>query len=342
MTSASAKLLESSLGIDAEQLASDYLANPVADNAAWILSQGYQVVDPEKASDALKDLILASFFIGTATGLANVTNNRVEWLGWVVGQVPPVSDSLALRELTDQVAETLSGINETRLKRLAAVLTSDLGQEDLTRVINDHIDEVRREWAQEVAITESRKAVVGGLFNEYQRQNVSLVRWVVGSGNPCSFCIEQSRRGPQPLLSFVMPPAHPWCQCDLLPVMGLKAARQVVKDALEALDEIPMVDEDHIAVPWPITKRPKLDPEVWEDSALHTVRVEDLYASQKLLTKDRVAFFIKSQGSIEPGRRALPNVYALNGRNVIVDGHHRLAALWLMGADMANVWFLEE
>ena len=334
--------MESSLGIDAEQLASDYLANPVADNAAWILSQGYQAVDSKKAGDALKDLILASFFIGTATGLANVTNNRVEWFGWVVGQVPPVNDSLALRELTDRIAKTLSGINDTRLKRLAAVLTSDLGREDLARVINDHIDAVRREWAQEVAITESRKAVVGGLVDEYQRQNVSLVRWVIGSGNPCPFCVEQSGRGPQPLFSFIVPPAHPWCQCDLLPVTGLKAARQVVTDALEALDKIPMVDADHISVPWPITKRPNLDPEVWEGSELATVRIEDLYASQKLLTKDRVAFFIKSQGSIEPGRRALPNVYAFNGRNVIVDGHHRLAAFWLMGAEMSNVWFLEE
>jgi len=335
-------LLEHSLGIDAEQLASDYLSNPVVDNAAWILAQGYQAVDPTKASDVLKDLILASFFIGTATGLANVKGGRVDWAGWVVGQIPPVGDSLSLREITDQIATTVAGINDTRLKRIAAILTSNFTQEELAQVINAHLDEVRSEWAEEVAVTESRKAVVGGLVDQYQRSNVSLVRWVVGSGNPCPFCVEQSRRGPQPLAGFIMPPAHPWCQCDLLPVTGLKAARQVVTDALEALDEIPMVDEDHIEVPWPITHRPKIDPEVWEESALATVRIEDLYASQKLLTKDRVAFFIKSQGSIEPGRRALPNVYAFNGRNVIVDGHHRLAAFWLMGAELSNVWFLEE
>ena len=57
-------------------------------------------------------------------------------------------------------------------------------------------------------------------------------------------------------------------------------------------------------------------------------------------------FYIKNPGAIEEGRRAYANVYGkLVGDErdlVIVDGHHRLAALWLLGADMANVWYLEE
>jgi len=121
-----------------------------------------------------------------------------------------------------------------------------------------------------------------------------------------------------------------------------KAGRNVIDVALAKLNEIPMVDDDHIAVPWPITERPKLDPEVWAEAAIQSVVIANLYASQELLTKERVVFFIENPGAIELGRRAFANVYDLGERLVIVDGHHRLAALWLLGADEANVWFLEE
>jgi hypothetical protein len=121
-----------------------------------------------------------------------------------------------------------------------------------------------------------------------------------------------------------------------------KAARNAIHRALMKLNRIPMVDDDHIGVPWPITERPKLDPEVWAESAIQSVVIADLYASQELLTKERVVFFIQNPGAIELGRRAFANVYDLGERLVIVDGHHRLAALWLLGADEANVWFLEE
>jgi hypothetical protein len=121
-----------------------------------------------------------------------------------------------------------------------------------------------------------------------------------------------------------------------------KAARNAIHRALMKLNRIPMVDDKHIAVPWPITERMKLDPEMWAQSEIQSVFIADLYASQELLTKERVIFFIENPGAIELGRRAFANVYDLGERLVIVDGHHRLAALWLLGADVANVWFLEE
>jgi hypothetical protein len=134
---------------------------------------------------------------------------------------------------------------------------------------------------------------------------------------------------------------------ETLPLKGLsagivKAARERVAEALAELDQMPMIDDEHIAVPWPVVKRPKLDPEVWSDSDIESVTITDLYASQHKLRKKSVADYIRTQGAPEPGHRALANVYAIESRNVIVDGHHRLAALWLLGADVANVWFLEE
>lgn len=121
-----------------------------------------------------------------------------------------------------------------------------------------------------------------------------------------------------------------------------KAGRNAIDDALKRLNGIPMVDSEHIAVPWPMSKRPKLNPEVWADSEIVAIPIEELFASQRLLTKSRVAFYIENPGAIEAGRRAFANVYALDQRMIIVDGHHRLAALWLLEAELANVWFLEE
>jgi len=122
-----------------------------------------------------------------------------------------------------------------------------------------------------------------------------------------------------------------------------KAGRSAIEEALRDLDAIPMLDADHISVPWQrIVKRPKLDPEVWVDSTVTAVDISDLCASQTLLTKKRVEFFIMNPGAIEEGRRAFANVYATDNRNVIIDGHHRLSAFWLLGAEVANVWFLED
>lgn len=138
-----------------------------------------------------------------------------------------------------------------------------------------------------------------------------------------------------------------WDDFDVFPanphitIKGLlKAARNVIGEALARLDAIPRVDDDHIAVPWPIVKRPRTD--AWEWSVLDSVKIESLHATQDLLTVDRVRFYVKNPGSIEEGRRAFANVYDSSGTLAIVDGHHRLAALWLLGADEALVWMLRE
>lgn len=121
----------------------------------------------------------------------------------------------------------------------------------------------------------------------------------------------------------------------------LKAGRNVIGEALAALDKIPDYDAENIRVPWVVTTRPKLDPELWAESVIESVDIKELHASQKLLTRARVRFYIENPGAIEEGRRAFANVYDRGSELVIVDGHHRLAALWLLGAEMANVWFME-
>ena len=111
--------------------------------------------------------------------------------------------------------------------------------------------------------------------------------------------------------------------------------------ALTALDAYPATN-GKIPTPWPIGKRPTLDPEAWEVSQIETVPIAELTATQKTLNVETVRAYVKNPGSIEGNRRAFANVYANSDGLMIVDGHHRLAALWLLGADSANVWLLGE
>jgi hypothetical protein len=121
----------------------------------------------------------------------------------------------------------------------------------------------------------------------------------------------------------------------------VKAGRNAVVLALTALDAMPATN-GKIPTPWNIGERPTLDPEAWEASKIETVPIAELTATQRTLNVETVRAYVKNPGSIEENRRALANVYANYDGLMIVDGHHRLAALWLLGADNANVWFLGE
>lgn len=120
--------------------------------------------------------------------------------------------------------------------------------------------------------------------------------------------------------------------------------RDLIKEALKVLDSLPG-DGDRIPVPWPELPKPVVDEVAWQRSVIESVRVDDLFASQPYLSRDNVRKFIENPGQVSDGKRALPNVVLshFDGKSVkiIVDGHHRLAALWLLGADHANTWFLE-
>jgi hypothetical protein len=128
---------------------------------------------------------------------------------------------------------------------------------------------------------------------------------------------------------------------ELSVTAGLVKGRNAVALALTALDAMPRTN-GKIPTPWPIGELPTLDPEAWEASKIETVPIAGLTATQRTLNVERVREYVQNPGRIDENRRALANVYANSDGLMIVDGHHRLAALWLLGADNANVWFLGE
>ena len=303
-------------------------------------------------------------------------SNVVDWGTWKPGNPDAAAKLLnrkrtpGLRSLVEKRFVTIKGMNDTQYKRLGNILQAGLTRGDSTSTLASNISTYMnrdRSWAETVARTETRSAVTSASLDSYRDSQIELVEWLTADGG-CEICGEYEAMGPVPIDEGFGdvdgPPAHPNCLCVILPVISdtssndvtdsvdmiemgvvadlVKAGRNAIDQALEQLDKVPMVDDKHINVPWPIGKRPKLDPQEWSESVIEAMPIHDLTATQKLLTKSRVAFYIKNPGAIEQGRRAFANVYDTGKDFVIVDGHHRLAALWLLGADMANVWFLEE
>jgi len=367
------RLRDSRGPVDAKALASAYEQDRPANEMTWVADKVGDLLG-EKSIEVLKDLYREAGWVGIATGKSQIRQAArksvdkapsVDWDGWEPGDAEAAarligtSKAPGLKNLLDGANVTIKGIRETRYNDLAGVLarsvSEGLGVDETAKQI-DAMFGVGGDWAEMVARTETARAVTAGTLDSYRDAGLSKVEWLTADGG-CEICGEFESMGAVPMDDgfgdVEGPPAHPNCLCTLLPVVSddvelgvvadlVKAGRNAIDIALEKLNKIPMVDDEHIAVPWPITKRPKLDPEVWADSSIQSVVIADLYATQKLLTKERVVFFIENPGAIELGRRAFANVYDLGERLVIVDGHHRLAALWLLGADAANVWFLEE
>lgn len=121
----------------------------------------------------------------------------------------------------------------------------------------------------------------------------------------------------------------------------VKVRRRAVDDALGRLAAIPDVEPGLIAVPWRTAPRPKVPTEAWAASDLRLFLIEELTATQPTLTRENVVWHLEHLGQVGEGRNANPNILAVNGIPFIYDGHHRLAALWLLGVDATNCWRLD-
>jgi hypothetical protein len=105
-------------------------------------------------------------------------------------------------------------------------------------------------------------------------------------------------------------------------------------DAVETDDH----PSDFVESPWPTTEQISVDPDVWQKAKLTLVNVKDLVATDTVLDREKVADRIQSMGqSLKPFRN-YPLVYDDGEKQIIIDGHHRLFAMWLLGMDQVPVW----
>ena len=146
-------------------------------------------------------------------------------------------------------------------------------------------------------------------------------------------------------------------------VSGLKSAdldkagvpsKAEVKAGLSRLKILPNAAGDHptsddpdeladsVASPWPVVETQDGDypvsPDVWEKAELTLVNVKDLYGTDTQLDRSNVADHIEAMGQALTPYRNYALVYDDGEKLIIVDGHHRLFAMWLLGMDQVPVW----
>jgi len=99
---------------------------------------------------------------------------------------------------------------------------------------------------------------------------------------------------------------------------------------------------DTVASPWPVVETQDGDypvsPDVWEKAELTLVNVKELYGTDTVLDRSNVADHIESMGQALTPYRNYALVYDDGEKLIIVDGHHRLFAMWLLGMDQVPVW----
>jgi hypothetical protein len=96
--------------------------------------------------------------------------------------------------------------------------------------------------------------------------------------------------------------------------------------------------ENLIASPWEFTPAPLVVPEVWDKAELTLVQVKDLIGTNDGLDRDNVEEHIKTMGQAVTEYRSYPLVLQSGDDQIIIDGHHRLFAMWLLGMDTVAVW----
>jgi hypothetical protein len=96
--------------------------------------------------------------------------------------------------------------------------------------------------------------------------------------------------------------------------------------------------QDFVESPWEVTAQIVVDPDVWQKAELQLVNVKDLTATDTILSREKVADRIQAMGQSLKPYRNFPLVYDDGEKQIIIDGHHRLFAMWLLGMDQVPVW----
>jgi hypothetical protein len=141
-------------------------------------------------------------------------------------------------------------------------------------------------------------------------------------------------------------PAHSYTLGgDMMP--GGAPTADTIKQALAVLDRLPddlSKGKGKILVPW-ARQSPSITPpdSAWEDATLKRVHIPKLIASTTHLDRDNLAWHIQNPGHSKDPIVMHPSVVKTGkGDRVIVEGHHRLAADWLLGVDVDLVWQVKQ
>ena len=98
----------------------------------------------------------------------------------------------------------------------------------------------------------------------------------------------------------------------------------------------------YVESPWATVPTPTIDPNIWDTARTYLIKLKDLHGTDPFLKRKKVAQHIESMGQALTPSRSYAMVIEIGGQQIIIDGHHRLMALWLLGLDEAPVWLVKE
>jgi hypothetical protein len=134
-----------------------------------------------------------------------------------------VPDQVVQDQVGAMQATWLNEVTETRVKRIAEILAAGGTAAALAAAILALLRSPS--GALKVATTETYRAANLGALDAYRRARVNRVRWVTRSAHPCPICLANEAEGPKHLgepfsSGDQAPPAHPNCECVLVPADG--------------------------------------------------------------------------------------------------------------------------
>jgi SPP1 gp7 family putative phage head morphogenesis protein len=298
----------------------------------------------------------------------------VGWDNWTPGNRaaaalanPPegFSKVLARRDIV------LRGIDQTTTDRIGTLLADGLSRGLPADAIAANLTELglSNSRALTIANTEMNNTLQDAQVQSYKDSGVEQMLWTVVV--PCDICAENDGEirniGEEFPSGDTQPTVHPGCYCDLAPVVDLllddseKAAlperpttqgvpgSKDIDRALNRLSILPnppeanMEDiEKYVESPWAVVPIPTVDPLAWDDAKVTVVNIADLKATDEVLSRKKIKHHIKAMGQALTPNRSYPLVAVVDGVATIIDGHHRLMSLWLLGLDQAPVWLIKE
>ena len=293
----------------------------------------------------------------------------VNWETWTPGNqgaAALLNPKGGLQSLMDKAGVTIDGISKTKLDRIGTVLSQALAEGKTPQQVSIMVDQVVNDPQQALTIaqTEMSRAVVDAELSQYRESGVEMVEWLVA--DPCPECAENEDASPISI-EEEWPngdaPVHPNCMCDIAPYISDNIELSVMPDIakfvpsemeveraksrLKILPNPPVFNEDInpnkvVESPWKVTPVITVDPNIWDSAELALVRLEDLTATDEYLRRKKLKEHIEHMGSATTPYRNFALVVEHNGEQIIVDGHHRLMAMWLLGMTEAPVWLAKE
>jgi hypothetical protein len=290
---------------------------------------------------------------------------QIDWSAWKPGGnlgellVRPKG---GLQALLVKANATIKGLNATTINRigtrLADALLTGASAQQLAKNLRDIVaDPVR---AYTIANTEMKRAMSNGAMDNYRELGVEQMEW--SALDPCDLCAdfdgERRAIGDEFGDGVTEPPAHTNCRCTLMPVPeftgdddggqeSIEMAAEITKGvpgpwevirALSRLEVLPnpahpelQNPEKFVESPWQVVDVPTIDPNLWDNAKVEVHDLDELVATDKWLKRKKIAKHIEAMGQAITPFRSLPLIAVIDGQSIIIDGHHRLLAVWLLG-----------